>query len=108
MAQAKSKTGATGTTTGTSYMTRTGRMAFLPVVGAMMGKPVTGSPIIIPPWLTIMEDRYDLDVGGYPSCILLRRKLTGSELIILTDTMNRNGWLYCEVRKSFLKQGEIL
>ena len=108
MAQAKSKTGATGTTTGTSAMTWTGRLAFLPAIGAMMGKSVSSSPVIIPPWLTIMEDRYDLDVGEYPSCILLRRKLTGSELIILTDTMNRNGWLYCEVRKSFLKQGEIL
>ncbi len=108
MTQTRSKTGATGTTTGTSAMTWTGRLAFLPAIGAMMGKPVTGPPVIIPPWLTIMEDRYDLDVGEYPSCILLRRKLTGSELIILTDTMSRNGWLYCEARKSFLKQGEIL
>ena len=105
MTQTRSKTGAT---TGISTMTWTGRMAFLPAIGAMMGKSVSSSPVIIPPWLTIMEDRYDLDVGGYPLCILLRRKLTGSELIILTDTMSRNGWLYCEAQKSFLKQGEIL
>jgi hypothetical protein len=97
-----------GATTRASSMTWTGRMVFLPAIGAMMGKSVSGFPVIIPPWLTIMEHRYDLDVGEYPSCILLRRKLTGSELIILTDTMNRNRWFYCEARKPFLKQGEIL
>ncbi len=95
-------------TIGASSMTWAGRIVFLPALGAMMGKSVCGSPVIIPPWLALIEDSYDLDVGEYPSCILLRRKLTDCELIILTDTMNRNGWLYCEARKSFLRQGEPL
>ena len=95
-------------TRGASSMTWTGRMVFLSALGAMMGKSVCGSPVIIPPWLALIEDSYDLDVGEYPSCILLRRKLTDCELIILTDKMNRNGWLYCEARKSFLRQGDPL
>lgn len=93
---------------GASSMTWTGRMVFMPALGAMMGKSVCGSPVIIPSWLTLIEDRYDLDVGEYPSCILLLRKLTGCELIVLTETMKRNGWVYCEARKSFLRQGEPL
>ncbi|MBX8638633.1 MAG: hypothetical protein KIY11_09815 [Thermoplasmata archaeon] len=95
-------------TIGASSMTWTGRTVFLPALGAVMGKSICGSPVIIPPWLELIEDCYDLDVGEYPSCILLRRKLTDCGLIILTDTMKRNGWLYCEARKSFLRQGELL